>query len=47
MVANSAGTEGLRQRTNGSATTVVISDEGKKMDQRLDKHETYVFFGQV
>ena len=42
----------LRQRTNGKAngngTTngngqpkVVVTEEGKKLDQRLDKHERY------
>jgi len=44
MVANSTGNE-LRQR-NGSAKSekikaIVISDEGKKLDERLDKHERY------
>ena len=34
----------LRQRTNGSAQTskLVITEEGKKADRRLDNHETYV-----
>ena len=43
MVANSAGKEGLRQRNvaaNGTTSDIVtISDEGKKTDERLDKHE--------
>ena len=34
----------LRQRTNGSAQTskLVVTEEGKKADKRLDNHETYV-----
>ena len=42
----------LRQRTNGKANgngtangngqpKVVVTEEGKKLDQRLDKHERY------
>jgi delta24(24(1))-sterol reductase len=39
MVQN--GSEGLRQRANGvNATKLVISENGKQTDQRLDKHET-------
>ena len=34
----------FRQRTNGSAkaSKLVITEEGKEVDKRLDKHETYV-----
>ncbi|KAL0065809.1 C-24(28) sterol reductase [Marasmius tenuissimus] len=49
MVANSTGKEGLRQRnvaSNGTSPDLItISDEGKKTDERLDKHETYEFGG--
>ena len=34
----------LRQRPNGSAQTskLVVTEEGKEADKRLDNHETYV-----
>lgn len=42
MVANT-GAEGLRQRNN-VANKVVVTEEGKEMDERLDKHETFEHF---
>lgn len=39
----SHASEGLRRRANGANTDkVLITEEGKETDQRLDKHETYV-----
>lgn len=34
----------LRFRSNGTGNTskIVISEKGKEMDKRLDKHETFV-----
>ena len=34
----------LRQRTNGpaQASKLVVTEEGKEADKRLDNHETYV-----
>ncbi|KAJ3907120.1 ergosterol biosynthesis ERG4/ERG24 [Lentinula edodes] len=38
--------DGLRQRkTNGKLNIVTISEEGKKLDQKLDQHESYEFGG--
>lgn len=35
--------EGLRHRVNGTNDTkLVITDNGKEADQRLDKHDKYV-----
>lgn len=44
MVANSTGAEGLRQRGNATrkSSTVVITEQGREIDSRLDKHERYV-----
>lgn len=44
MVVNHTGGEGLRHRTNatGNTTKVVITEKGREIDQRLDKHETFV-----
>ncbi|KAG5723670.1 Delta(24(24(1)))-sterol reductase [Termitomyces sp. T112] len=47
MVANSTGAEGLRQRGNATrkTSTVTITEQGREMDSRLDKHESYEFGG--
>ncbi|KIK61797.1 hypothetical protein GYMLUDRAFT_42843 [Collybiopsis luxurians FD-317 M1] len=38
--------EGLRQRkSNGHSDVISISDEGKKLDQKLDQHASYEFGG--
>jgi hypothetical protein len=44
MGMNDNGVEGLRQRVNGNGnlTKIVITDEGKKVDQLLDKHDRSV-----
>jgi hypothetical protein len=42
MVANQSGSEGLRQRkkntSDGPSDIITISEEGKKLDQKLDQH---------
>lgn len=34
---------GIRQRKAAAENTFVPTDEGKKLDERLDKHERSVF----
>lgn len=38
MVAN--GSEGLRRRPNGTNGKLIVTENGKQTDQRLDTHET-------
>lgn len=39
-----ANTDGLRQRANatGNGTKLATTEQGREIDQRLDKHESYV-----
>ncbi|KAG5654354.1 hypothetical protein H0H81_003812 [Sphagnurus paluster] len=46
MVANDSGKEGLRHRANATGISkVTITEKGREIDSRLDRHETYEFGG--
>ena len=43
IMAGKVSENGLRQRKPAETANFTPSDEGRKTDERLDKHERYVF----